>query len=46
MAKVLKENLEKAQNRMKMYADKRRTKREFNIGDWVFGSYNHIYKLP
>jgi len=36
MAKVLKENLAKAQNRMKMYADKKRTEREFEVGDWVF----------
>lgn len=36
MAKLLKENLEKAQNRMKMYADKMRIEREFNEGDWMF----------
>lgn len=36
MAKVLKENLDKAQNRMKVNADKKRTEREFNVGDWVF----------
>lgn len=36
MAKALKENLKKEQNRMKMNADKRRTKGEFNEGDWVF----------
>ncbi|KAK4346772.1 hypothetical protein RND71_033111 [Anisodus tanguticus] len=36
MAKVLKENLMKAQNRMKVNADRKRTEREFNIGDWVF----------
>ncbi|PHT88037.1 hypothetical protein T459_10143 [Capsicum annuum] len=36
MAKMLKENLEKTQNRMKVNADKRRTEREFKVGDWVF----------
>ncbi|XP_070008862.1 uncharacterized protein LOC142162250 [Nicotiana tabacum] len=35
MAKVLKENLDKAQNRMKVNADKKRTEREFNVGDWI-----------
>lgn len=33
---TLKENLQQAQNRMKIYADKRRTEREFTEGDWVY----------
>lgn len=36
MAKVMKGNFEKAQSRMKMYADKKRTEREFEEDDWVF----------
>ncbi|XP_049387928.1 uncharacterized protein LOC125852239 [Solanum stenotomum] len=36
MAKALKENLAKAQNRMKMYAHKKRSEKEFEVGDWVF----------
>lgn len=32
----LKDSLAKAQNRMKQYADNRRTDREFTVGDWVF----------
>lgn len=32
----LKENLRQAQNRMKIYADKRRIEREFTEGDWVY----------
>ena len=30
------ENLRKAQIRMKNYADKKRTEREFEVGDWVY----------
>lgn len=33
---MLKENLHQAQNRMKHYADKLRTEREFAVGDWVY----------
>lgn len=33
---LLKDNLKKAQERMKFYADKRRTEREFQEGDLVF----------
>lgn len=33
---LLKENLNRAQTRMKQYADLRRTKVEFNVGDLVF----------
>ena len=32
----LKENLAKAQNRMKHQADKGRIEKQFNIGDWVW----------
>lgn len=34
--KQLKENLQHAQNRMKFYADKLRTDRQFNVGDMVY----------
>nr|GEZ84427.1 reverse transcriptase [Tanacetum cinerariifolium] len=34
--KILKEALTHAQNRYKMYADKSRTEREFDVGDWVY----------
>jgi len=33
---TLKENLQLAQNRMKVYADKNRSEREFEVGDWVY----------
>jgi hypothetical protein len=33
---TLKENLQLAQNRMKVYYDKHHSEREFNVGDWVF----------
>ncbi|XP_035541674.1 uncharacterized protein LOC118344675 [Juglans regia] len=33
---VLKQNLTEAQQRMKHYADKQRTEREFTKGDWVY----------
>ncbi|TXG70895.1 hypothetical protein EZV62_005830 [Acer yangbiense] len=33
---VLKEALTQAQNRMKLYVDKRRSEREFSVGDWVY----------
>ena len=32
----IREHLSKAQNRMKHFADKHRTEREFAVGDWVF----------
>ncbi|XP_070050671.1 uncharacterized protein [Nicotiana tomentosiformis] len=35
MHQLLKDNLRKAQERMKYYADKRRTDREFQVGDMV-----------
>ncbi|XP_039004684.1 uncharacterized protein LOC120131872 [Hibiscus syriacus] len=35
--KTLKFHLQRAQQRMKNQADKKRTDREFNIGDWVRG---------
>jgi hypothetical protein len=34
--KLLKENIQDAQSRMKHFADKCRTYREFAVGDWVF----------
>jgi len=33
---LLKEHLQQAQNRMKVQADKHRTEREFQVGDWVY----------
>ncbi|XP_040988952.1 uncharacterized protein LOC121236569 [Juglans microcarpa x Juglans regia] len=33
---LLKENLKKAQEMMKLYADRKRTERVFQVGDWVF----------
>jgi Integrase core domain/Chromo (CHRromatin Organisation MOdifier) domain len=35
-ARVLKEQLLKAQQRMKKFADKKRSERKFSIGDWVY----------
>nr|CAD1821648.1 unnamed protein product [Ananas comosus var. bracteatus] len=34
--RLIKENLAKAQNRMKQIANKGRTEREFQVGDWVY----------
>lgn len=36
MSRILKDNLEKAQVRMKQNADKHMIDRKFEIGDWVF----------
>ena len=33
---ILKDNLTMAQNRMKQQADKHRSERSFEVGDWVF----------
>ena len=33
---LLKDNLNLAQNRMKQQADQHRSKRSFDVGDWVF----------
>jgi hypothetical protein len=33
---ILKDNLTMAQNRMKQQADKHRSERRFEVGDWVF----------
>ena len=33
---LARENLREAQTRMKMYADKKQTEREFEVGDWVY----------
>jgi hypothetical protein len=35
-ARILKDQLLKAQNRMKKFADKRRLDRQFLVGDWVY----------
>lgn len=35
----LRDNLIKAQERMKRYADKSRTERKFHKGDWVFPKF-------
>lgn len=35
LLKSLKVNLERARQRMKLQADKHRTEREFEVGDWV-----------
>lgn len=34
--RMLRENLHQAQHRMKHYADRLRTEREFDVGDWVY----------
>lgn len=36
MIQFLKDSLKVAQDRMKRYADLRRTDRQFEIGDWVY----------
>ncbi|XP_057790876.1 uncharacterized protein LOC131007985 [Salvia miltiorrhiza] len=36
LLQTLKENLQQAQARMKMYANKGRVEREFTVGDWVY----------
>ena len=36
MHRIVKHNLERAQTRMKMQADKNRTERSFTVGDWVY----------
>ncbi|KAG8661193.1 hypothetical protein MANES_02G218460v8 [Manihot esculenta] len=36
LSQLLKENLEKAQNRMKQQTDKKRTEREFSVGNLVY----------
>ncbi|PKI44707.1 hypothetical protein CRG98_034884 [Punica granatum] len=36
MMGILKENLTKAQERMKIFADQRHIERTFEVGDWVF----------
>ena len=33
---LARENLQEAQTRMKLYANKKRTKREYSVGDWVY----------
>jgi hypothetical protein len=33
---LIRQNLQDAQDRMKVYADRHRTSREFEIGDWVY----------
>lgn len=36
MTQLLKQHLGRAQQQMKQYADKKRSFREFSVGDWVF----------
>ena len=36
ISNCIKENLTKAQQRIKQYADHHRSEREFSVGDWVF----------
>lgn len=36
MQSLIQQHLARAQNRMKLRADKKRTERSFNIGDWVY----------
>ena len=36
MTQAIKQNLVRAQQRMKVQADKHRLEREFNVGDWVY----------
>ncbi|KAF5471099.1 hypothetical protein F2P56_011566 [Juglans regia] len=43
---MLRENLLKSQNRMKEFADRKRTEREFQVGDWVLERIGTVaYKL-
>ena len=39
--KILRANLERAQHRMKMQADKRRSERQLVLGDWVWLKLQH-----
>ena len=39
--KILRGNLERAQHRMKMQAEKRRFERQFVLGDWVWLKLQH-----
>ena len=36
VVQILKENINTARNRMKRQADRHRTERKFEVGDWVF----------
>lgn len=36
MTTQVKENLQLAQDTMKLYADKKRIEREFEVGDWIY----------
>jgi len=36
MLRQVKKNLQKAQERMKLLADKKKTNRVFQVGDWVW----------
>lgn len=36
ITKLLQDNLKKAQNRMKQFADKKRLDRQFEVDDWVY----------
>jgi hypothetical protein len=35
-SRLIKEQLLKARNRMKRFADRKRTERKFHVGDWVY----------
>jgi hypothetical protein len=43
--RLLKDNLTVAQSRMKYQADKHRSEREFNIGDWVLLRLQPFHQL-
>ena len=45
MIELLKDNLIMAQNRMRQQVDQHRTKREFEVGDWVFLILQHYKQV-
>jgi hypothetical protein len=44
--KALQTNLQQAQNRMKKFADAKRTERKFKVGDWSIWKCSPTEKLP
>ncbi|XP_026428964.1 uncharacterized protein LOC113324903 [Papaver somniferum] len=46
MLQLLKEDLLRAQDRMKFYADNSRSDRSFIVGDWKIGTVAYKLKLP